>query len=77
MDLSYFGIRSAFLSLLGSSAFPLTPTQEVVDLLDVRLMMKVPYNVLKERREERQVYVLQSKLAMFEVHVKLRRARSR
>ena len=34
--------------------------QAVVDLLDVRLFLRVPHEILKRRRDERQVYVLQS-----------------
>ncbi|OCF61435.1 nicotinamide riboside kinase [Kwoniella mangroviensis CBS 10435] len=33
--------------------------KEIVDNLDVRIFLRVPYSVLKARREERQVYVLQ------------------
>ena len=39
----------------------LIATQEVVDLLDVRVFLRVPHDILKHRRKERQVYVLQSK----------------
>lgn len=31
-------------------------------MLDVKLFLRVPHDLLKRRREERQVYVLQSKL---------------
>lgn len=34
--------------------------QEVIDLVDIRLFLHVPHDILKRRREERQVYVLQS-----------------
>lgn len=31
-------------------------------MLDIRIFLRVPYDVLKDRREERQVYVLQREL---------------
>ncbi|RXK41461.1 hypothetical protein M231_01169 [Tremella mesenterica] len=34
--------------------------REVIDQMDVRILLKVPHDLLKQRREERQVYVLQN-----------------
>ncbi|ORY33384.1 hypothetical protein BCR39DRAFT_463559 [Naematelia encephala] len=34
--------------------------QDVVDKLDIRIFLQVPHDLLKRRREERQVYVLQN-----------------
>lgn len=31
-------------------------------MLDIRIFLRVPHDVLKDRREERQVYVLQREL---------------
>jgi hypothetical protein len=39
--------------------FKLT-VQQVVDMLDIKLFLQVPSDLLKSRREERQTYVLQS-----------------
>ncbi|OWZ65212.1 hypothetical protein AYX15_03274 [Cryptococcus neoformans] len=39
--------------------FVLYYDKDVVDMLDIRIFLRVPYDVLKDRREERQVYVLQ------------------
>lgn len=35
--------------------------QAIVDMLDVKLFLRVPQDLLQRRREERQTYVLQSK----------------
>jgi nicotinamide/nicotinate riboside kinase len=32
----------------------------IVDMLDIRIFLRVPHDILKQRRDERQVYVLQS-----------------
>ena len=43
------------------SMLPEADMKEVVDMLDIKLFLRVPSNILKSRREERQTYVLQSK----------------
>lgn len=54
----------------------LLTSQDIVDMLDIRIFLRVPYDVLKERREERQVYVLQRELVFVSRKKRLMSARS-
>lgn len=54
----------------------LLTSQDIVDMLDIRIFLRVPYDVLKKRREERQVYVLQRELVFVSRKKRLMSARS-
>ena len=52
-----------------SEHIDLADAQDVVDLLNVKLFLRVPHDILKKRREERQTYVLQSGLFPIDIRV--------
>lgn len=60
----------------GYGTGPLLTSQDIVDMLDIRIFLRVPHDVLKERREERQVYVLQRELVLVSPKKRLMLARS-